>query len=186
MVVGCALMCSPSLAQRKSPPTPKPKLAPSAAPRVSALPVFTFKQAHAGEVMDPSAVGKCGPQDDGIPGKIECSGTDNVVAGVGLLVAPTYYFFQGRLTSVLFLYDNNSTNFLTFLAAFREKYGAPCATETKKWQSRGGVTLDNSTATWCFKTGKLKLEEIGPSLKYGLVSYDDDYSAPSKSAPQDF
>lgn len=47
-------------------------------------------------------------------------------------------------------------------------------------------TFDNSYAIWCFKTGKLKLEQLGPSLKYGSVMYTDDFKAPSKETPKDF
>jgi hypothetical protein len=160
--------------------------AKSAAVPAPVLPDFTFKEAKAGETVDPAVVGKCSPTRDGIAGKIECRGSDAVVAGVRLILAPNYYFYNNRLTSMLFLYDNNGTNFLTFLGAFQDKYGKPCSTSADKWQNRAGSTFDNDTATWCFKTGKLKLERLGPSLKYGVVAYTDDVSAPSADTPKDF
>jgi hypothetical protein len=166
-----------------APVKPRPVTKPSiAAPQ----PVFTFKNARAGETTDPNAVGRCSPSDDGIAGKLECRGSDNSVAGVQLLLAPSYYFYNGRLTSMLYLYDNNGVNYLTFLSAFTERYGPPCKTDSEKWQNKAGSTFDNATATWCFKTGKLKLEQLGPSLKYGIVTYDDDYKAPMKETPKDF
>lgn len=174
-------------AQRKTAPSASAKAAPKAIlPPAPDLPAFTFKEARAGEPMDPATVGKCSPSKDGIPGKVECRGKDGTVAGVTLLLAPSYYFYNNRLTAMLYLYDNNGTNFLTFLGAFQSKYGPPCATSADKWQSRGGATFDNDTATWCFKTGKLKLERLGPSLKYGVVSYNDDVSGPSVETPKDF
>lgn len=183
-----AMMASNAQAQRR----PVAKRAAPAAARVApapvkpTLPLFTFKEARAGEAIDPNKVGKCSPSDDGIAGKLECRGSDPIVAGVNLLLAPSYYFYQGRLTSMLFLYNNDGVNFLTLLGAFRDKYGAPCNTGSDKWQNKAGSTFDNSTATWCFKTGKLKLEQMGPSLKYGVVSYNDEYTSPSKETPKDF
>lgn len=175
-----ALINSPVNAQTAPAARPQPRATKAA------LPMFAFKQAVAGATMDPNLVGNCSPSSDGVAGSVECSGSDDVVAGISLLVAPTYYFFENRLTSMLFLYDNNSTNFLTLLEAFTTKYGVPCKTATEKWQSRGGITLDNSTATWCFKTGTLRLEQIGPQRDYGLVAYTDTHKAPTKSAPTDF
>lgn len=173
------------IASAQKRPVTSPPAKPAADKAVS-LPVFTFKAARAGEVMDPSAVGECAPDRDGIAGKLKCEGSDPVVAGLKLLVAPAYYFYNGRLTSMLFLFDRDGTNYLTLRSGFESKYGAPCSTATEEWQSRGGTTVDNATATWCFKTGKLKLEAIGPSLKYGVVSYTDDFDAPTKATPVDF
>jgi hypothetical protein len=152
----------------------------------AARPDFTFKEAHAGSAMDPSVVGTCTPTDDGIAGKLECRGKDSVVAGVDLGLAPSYYFYNNRLTSMIYLYDNDGIQFLTFLSAFREKYGAACSTSTPKWQNKAGSTFENTTVSWCFKTGKLTLERMGPSMKYGVVTYTDDVSGPSKSTPKDF
>jgi len=182
-----ATVCgSAAIAQRK-PAHPLVAKPPAALPtKQTSLPAFAFKQARAGEAMDPSVVGRCSPTEDRISGKLECRGSDTLVAGINLLLAPSYYFYQNRLTSMLFLYDNDGVNYLTLLAAFRDKYGVPCNTAAEKWQNRAGSTFENSTATWCFKTGKLKLEQIGPSLKYGLVTYTDDYTAPSKETPRDF
>lgn len=151
----------------------------------SARPDFSFKQAVAGQEMNPNAVGQCQPSRDG-PGVLECRGSDPTVAGVRLLVPPNYYFYNNRLTAMFFLFDARGADYLTFLNAFTDRYGAPCETETKRWQSRGGATYDNPTATWCFRTGRLELEQLGPSLDYGSVTYTDDYSAPSRETPRDF
>jgi hypothetical protein len=181
-LVALVVSSAPALAQKRT----APRAASPAPAKSVSLPAFSFKQAQAGETMDPSAVGKCSPTDDGVPEKLECRGSDPMVAGIHLLLAPSYYFYNSRLTSMLFLYDNDGANFLTLLGAFRDKYGTPCNTAMEKWQNRAGSTFDNSTATWCFKTGKLKLEQIGPSLKYGVVTYTDQYDAPSKGTPKDF
>ncbi len=87
---------------------------------------------------------------------------------------------------MIFLFDAGGTDFLTLTDAFTQKYGKPCEQAVAKWQSRGGATYDNTVVTWCFKTGKLKLESLGPSLKYGSATYNDDYQAPAKPTPKDF
>lgn len=154
------------------------------APAEASLANFTFKDAKAGEEMDPTVLGKCTPGD--IAGKLDCRGSDPVVAGIKLLLAPNYSFYNNRLTSMLFLYDANAVNFLTLSDAFTQKYGTPCSKTTEKWQNKTGATFDNQVLLWCFKTGKLQLESLGPSLNYGAVNYIDNYKAPSKATPQDF
>lgn len=179
--IGSLILCGAAVAAPAKRPASKPKQAVTAS-----LATFTFKDAQAGVAMDPNLVGKCSPSSDGIPGKLDCRGKDSKVAGIDLILAPSYDFYNGRLTSMLYLYNNNGTDFLTFREAFQEKYGKPCKVETEKWQNKAGSTFDNAQITWCFKTGKLKLEQLGPSLDYGIVTYDDDYDAPSKETPKDF
>jgi hypothetical protein len=179
VIIASLILCSAGVAA-------PPKNAGAAKSVAASLPAFTFKNARAGVVMDPNSVGKCSPSDDRIAGKLSCGGADSVVAGVNLLLAPTYYFYNGRLTMMLFLYDNDGVNFLTFRQAFEEKYGPPCNSSTEKWQNRAGSTFDNPVVIWCFSTGKLKLEQLGPSLKYGSVTYTDEFNAPSKDTPKDF
>lgn len=150
------------------------------------MPAFTFKEARAGEAMDPTVVGECQPDTDGIAGKVKCKGNDGTVAGLKLNLPPTYRFYNGRLISMLFLYPGEALNYVSLSTAFRERYGAPCASGTEKWQNGAGASLDNVVVTWCFKTGKLTLKAIGPSIRYGIVTYYDELTAPRKSAPVDF
>lgn len=170
---------------RKAPVTAVtvPKLARAPAP-VPVLPLFTFKDAKAGGSMDPTSLGRC--EADGRPGKLKCVGKDGMVAGIRLIIPPYYYFYNNRLTSMLFLFNNEGVTFPTLLSAFRERYGAPCKTETEKWQNKAGAVFDNPTVTWCFKTGKLTLESMSTSRDYGDVMYSDDYTGPVEETPKDF
>lgn len=150
------------------------------------LKYFDFKGVQAGQIVSPDAVGDCKPQDGGQEYSVKCTGYDNNIAGISLLVAPDYYFYKSRLTNMVFIYPNAGGAYLTFLAAFSQKYGRPSSLVTEKWQNRLGNTLNNPTAIWSFKTGKLTLKALGMDIRYGSVDYEDNYQAPSQPADVNF
>lgn len=146
---------------------------------------FSFKSIEAGIETDPHKVGECNIS-NGDPNKLTCDGYDPEVAGINLLVAPKYDFYQLKLTSMFFIYPNRGANFATFADAFTQKYGPACKREVSKWRNSMGAVLDNPTFTWCFSTGQLTLQAIGTDIRYGLAIYEDKNSAPTARAKVDF
>lgn len=77
----------------------------------------------------------------------------------------------------------DSRRFPTVLEAFTIKYGPP-STATKKWQSKGGSTFDNTVATWAFRDGVLTLESMGQSVGKSFFMFKSVKNAPPSAAPR--
>lgn len=102
------------------------------------------------------------------------------IAGARAFVGRKWY--KGRLYSVYGSF--NEGFFPTISEAFSAKYGRPSKTETKEWQSRGGVKRDNLVQTWTFKTGTLDLESVGGKIGEGRFFFLADELAPPKAPPK--
>ena len=160
-------------------------------PVLQSLRTFEFRGVVAGEVVDRSALrnvlGQCKPQSKGsVLGDTECIKGKSTVAGerVDELV---FYFYEGKLTAMVFWIERSSASYINLLAAFNEKYGAPCAMDTEKMQTRAGAIFDNHVSRWCFSTGELELREFDRDLDTSLVEYvDREVNPPSKKPPVDF
>ena len=153
----------------------------NAKPAGTGLPNFEFKGVRAGEPADMSIMTDCKPDD----GLTRCYGRDPNVAGVRLILAPSYYFLNGKLSMMLFLF--NAPQFSTMAQAFSTKYGPPCRTTHPKWQSKAGAVFENTVMTWCFRTGELELAAMSSSRDYGHAQYVDKVvKLPPKPATVDF
>lgn len=147
-------------------------------------PAFDFKGITAGEPADMSLLRGCNAKPSG---ETQCYFRDAAVAGITEMLAPSVYLYDGKPYMMIYLFNNRGTNFLTLLSALRERYGAPCRTETKVWQNRAGAKIDNEVVTWCFKTGELELVQLSSSIQYGHLTYTDDvHGVPSKGPTVDF
>lgn len=177
-LIAVALMTSAQAQRAAKRPPPRAQLKP-------ALPVFSFKEARAGETMDPAPIGKCNPRNTGVSDEVWCFGTDKTVAGVQMFETE-YYFWKSRLYHLNFEFYNQYGDYEILLRAFSEKYGKPCRSSVDRWQSQAGAVFDNATAVWCFATGEMKLQQHGDRFKFGRVDYGDEYRPPIHATPKDF
>jgi len=153
----------------------------AAAKPITARPAFEFKGITAGQPADMSLLNACHSADNA---QTQCSFKDGAVAGINNTLPPTVYLYDNKISTMLYLFSAKGTDFLTISAALQAKYGPPCKTETQPWQSRAGAHYDNAVLTWCFKTGKLELEQLSTSLDYGDLIYTDDVNKPPTAAPK--
>lgn len=153
------------------------------------LPNFEFRDAVAGEPGTLTQFGRC--SDSKVSGKGSCAATTHrasparpgFISGVALkaIIATTY---QGRLSGIYGTFSGS--DFPTIATAFGAKYGEPCKREDRDWQSRGGVKTTNTIITWCFRTGRLRLESHGASLLEGRFIYMDEWQPPAEAPRVDF
>lgn len=145
------------------------------------LPNFTFRDVVAGIVVEPKEFGPCEKPDH--RGVQACLQNDTSVAGepADWVIVMLY---QGRLTDVGGKFK--STSFGSISKGFEAKYGKPCETGAKDFQSVMGVKAQSVFMTWCFRSGKLTLDQIGGNLSSGRFTYVDDHRPPPKEPKIDF
>lgn len=145
------------------------------------LPNFTFRDATAGAVVDLKEFGRCEKPDQ--RGVVACLDNETHVAGepAEWVIAMLH---EGRVTDVGGKFKTGS--FGAIAKAFDAKYGKPCETEVRDWQSVMGAKAQGAILTWCFRSGKLKLEQIGGNLSSGRFTYVDDHRPPLKEPKVDF
>jgi hypothetical protein len=142
-------------------------------------PAFEFRGITAGTQAEFKKRGFCIDKN----GETSCLENATEVAGAPMIdLAISRY--QDKLTSVYATFHTN--HFKTLLEAFTAKYGTPCETRTKPWQSRMGVKGESAVISWCFKTGVLELESIGPRIDQGRFIYGDQWQAPKAPPKVDF
>lgn len=146
------------------------------------LPLFEFKGVRAGEDYDPSSVRSC--QRPGDDGTVRCDALDSTVAGVRGLLPPWFYFYNNRLSLMLYVFDGE--NFSTILTALTARYGPPCSTTHPQWQNRAGATFDNTVVKWCFRTGNLELAAMSSRRDNGHLQYTDANQPPRRAPTIDF
>lgn len=147
------------------------------------LPVFEFKGVRAGEVVDTAALGlKCGKPDE--DQQIICRGNDATVGGITNLLAPAFYLYNGRLSTMIFVFDGS--NYSTIAGALTAKYGEPCSTSHPEWKSKAGATFENTVMTWCFASGKLEAAEMSSRRDNSHLMYIDSNQPPPKAPKVDF
>lgn len=173
-----------------APPAKRPAVAQparpapaQAVPAAVALPQFEFKGMRPDTPVDPSQLSDCRDKE----GQQLCNGTDPVVAGIKAYMAPSIYLTNGKLSTLIYVFEGRGANTLTLLQALTEKYGKPCKSEVEKWVNRAGTSFDNPVWTWCFRTGKLQLHTMSFQRDYSDIWYTDDVNVPpAKPAKVDF
>jgi hypothetical protein len=178
-VVKTAIFASVLLASAAAAAPPAKHAAPRAATRpaapvVPALPVFEFKGMRPDVPVDMAQLTSCTEKD----GETRCSGTDSVVAGIKTYISPSVYLVNGKLSTLIYVFENGGTETITLLQALTEKYGRPCKNETEKWTNKAGTSFDNPVWTWCFRTGKLKLHTMSFQRDYSDIWYTDEVNKP--------
>jgi len=156
-------------------------LAVSPAPAATDLPNFEFRGITAGVPVDEKTTKGCKGRDD-LEGYRSCVTLSDSLAGVGASTVVSYY--NGKLSSVYL--TSSQGNYRTIADAFKQKYGKPCDVRQEEWKSRGGVTIENTIVTWCFKSGRLQLNEVGGKLGEMSASYSDDNEPPRPQPKVDF
>lgn len=145
------------------------------------LPHFEFRGVVAGTPADENIVSRCRASDS-VPGERSCITLADTVAGAAAATVVTYY--NGRLSSVYL--SSSQGNYTAIASAFKEKYGTPCDVREEEWKSRGGVKTENTVVTWCFKSGRLMLNEIGGKLGQMSALYSDENKPPKAKPTVDF
>jgi hypothetical protein len=80
-------------------------------------------------------------------------------------VPVTYAYLNGRLYHVLFTFSPSA--FPEMRDIFRAKYGAPNASRTEPYGTRGGTRTRNAIVTWRFPDGELVMREYGSNISEG-------------------
>lgn len=148
---------------------------------VTDLSPFSFRELVAGPNFDLNSPGfkKC----DKNPTTIVCTELFDNVAGAPAITSYTIY--NRKLAQ--FLMSTERSNLPAIITAFTQKYGKPCNSQIKQVQNRLGNTFESTELTWCFKTGKMVLSEIGPRITHSSAIYTDEvHGEPTSPVPVDF
>ena len=94
-------------------------------------------------------------------------------------------FYNNKLTMMLFMFPR--MGYAKVEDAFHQKYGKPCAIEHSKWHLQSGEEYLSTKTTWCFRTGRLYLDEFSTNDEDSMAMYHDELSQPpTKPSKSDF
>lgn len=147
------------------------------------LPNFTFRSVAAGKVPALPSDIKCSEtsKSDKPTADLVCS-EFNVKVGDTETMVTNYYTFQNRLTEMVVIFIKDDYDAISM--SLRARYGKPCSATVDRMQNGFGATFMNHHTTWCFKTGKLTLNER--ALGAATISYKDKWSKPVNKPPLNF
>jgi len=75
-------------------------------------------------------------------------------------------------------------DYVAISASLRARYGKPCGATVDRMQNGFGATFMNHHTVWCFKTGKLTLNER--AIGAATINYKDTWSKPVAKPPVNF
>jgi len=142
------------------------------------LPDFQFRDYIADRPISKESPGLKGCDKDGL--EVSCSTLFDRVAGVPVISIISLYDY--KLSSLTL--SGERSGFVPLFNAFYQKYGEPCEVETKEKQNRIGNSFKSREFAWCFRTGKLRLAEIGPRITHFSAIYVDTKNRKPSAAPK--
>ena len=115
-----------------------------------------------------------------VAGDVTCNTMRPKIGGVEINFIMQQYY-KGRLYRVFG--DGPDGQYAEVLAAFTAKYGMPKLSSTV-WQSKGGAKYDNAVATWRFRDGILRLDQLGLDRDSFSFAFDANINQPPLAKPK--